>query len=85
MKQRSIFKKAIIFLIFGLELPALVILGLYIGQLLGKRLGSPLDMISALAGSLIGLLIGSLIIIWVTMKLYKKQSQRIIKLYHSDI
>ncbi len=65
------------FLIFGLELPALVLLGLYIGSLLGENLDGPWSWVLALLGAVVGLIIGSIILWWVALKMYRMHKMQI--------
>jgi len=65
------------FLIFGLELPILVIIGLYIGFLFGENLNGPWTGVFTLVGAFIGLIIGSIILWWVAIKMYRTNKSSI--------
>ena len=72
MSKKHPIGKIVKYLIFGLELPAFVLLGLYLGFLVEKELGKSLSGAFVLLGALIGLAIGSMILWWTAQRMYRK-------------
>ncbi|MCP8308426.1 MAG: hypothetical protein H3Z54_06990 [archaeon] len=72
MSKKRPIGKIFKFLIFGLELPAFVLLGLYLGFLMEKGLGKSWSGAFMLLGALIGLAIGSAILWWTALRMYRK-------------
>ncbi|MCP8309092.1 MAG: hypothetical protein H3Z53_09175 [archaeon] len=81
-KKRSI-GKIVKFLIFGLELPAFVLLGLYLGFLVEKGLGRSWSGAFVLSGALIGLVLGSMILWWTALRLYKRSKRSVTSPSHT--
>ncbi|MEM3437650.1 MAG: hypothetical protein QXP55_03830 [Nitrososphaerales archaeon] len=72
MPRRHPIGKIVKFLIFGLELPAFVLLGLLLGFFVENGLGRSYSGIFMLLGSIIGLVVGSIILWWTALRIYKK-------------
>jgi len=72
MSKKRPIGKIFKFMIFGLELPAFVLLGLYLGFLVGKDLGGSWSGALMLLGAFIGLAIGTMILWWTALRMYRK-------------
>jgi hypothetical protein len=72
MSRRHPISKIVKFLIFGLELPAFVLLGLFLGFLAEDELSRPWSGAFMLLGAIIGLAIGSIILWWTALNMYKR-------------
>ncbi|MEM3624781.1 MAG: hypothetical protein QXL52_05760 [Nitrososphaerales archaeon] len=72
MSRRRPVGKIIKFLIFGLELPAFVLLGLFLGFLVEEGLGKSWSGAFMLLGAIMGLALGSIILWWTTLKIYRR-------------
>jgi len=72
MSKKRPIGKIVKFLIFGLELPAFVLLGLFLGFLVEEGFGRPWSGAFMLLGAIIGLAIGSIILWWMALRMYKR-------------
>ena len=73
MSKPRLWRRAALLLIFGLELPALVLLGLYFSSELTTGWGEPWRTILVLVSSLGGYAAGALTMWWVALWIYRRQ------------
>ncbi len=62
------------FLLFGLEMPALVLLAVYLSQAVTRTWEEPWRTATILAAASLGLLTGSAVLWWSALRVYRRRS-----------
>ena len=77
MRRPGIWRKTVLLLILGLELPALVLFGLYMSWQFTAGWQDPYRSIVVFTSSLGFYALGTLLIWWVALRIYRRQKRQI--------
>ncbi len=77
MGRSGLWRKTALLLVFGLELPALVLIGLYMSWQVTTGWGDPYRSLVVLTSSLGFYALGTLVMWWVALRIYRRQKRQI--------
>ncbi len=75
MQKQGLWRRTVLLLLFGLELPALVLLGLYLSWEVTAGWEDPWRSLAVLTSSLGFYAVGTLVIWWVALRIYRRQKK----------